>query len=347
MLQQLPSGWKKKFFVPMTAGRCITRENRGIVARHVPNGGHRFLSEADQRVLIAPAKHADVVRQHLPARPADRPRRERRRVASSCWTKCSRTRRPRPSSSASGCGCTTSCAGWQSGAGSTSSSTAACPGPNRKHLVHRFREDPACRVFLATDAGGVGLNLQHASVVVNIDLPWNPAVLEQRIGRVHRLGQRRPVRVVNFIAQGTIEEGMLGLLKFKKSLFAGVLDGGEDEVFLGGTRLNRFMESVEKATGEIPASMPQEPDRNGAAPRRRGRHGHRRWPSAGGGRGGSPHRTVRRQGRRTIRGPARLKRYHLGRHVVLRLTAPAGSGSTAAACRPTSSPATKRPASPI
>src|SRR5207253_2370614 len=103
-------------------------------------------------------------------------------------------------------------------------------------------------------AGGVGLNLQFASVVVNMDLPWNPAVLEQRIGRVHRLGQRRPVQVVNFVAQGTIEEGMLGLLKFKKSLFAGVLDGGEKEVFLGGSRLNRFMESVEKTTGSIPES---------------------------------------------------------------------------------------------
>jgi SNF2 family DNA or RNA helicase len=61
-------------------------------------------------------------------------------------------------------------------------------------------------------------------------------VLEQRIGRVHRLGQKQPVRVVNFVAQGTIEEGMLGVLKFKKSLFAGVLDGGEKEVFLGGSR---------------------------------------------------------------------------------------------------------------
>ena len=60
-----------------------------------------------------------------------------------------------------------------------------------------------------------------------MDLPWNPAVLEQRIGRVHRLGQKGTVRVVNFVAQGTIEEGMLGVLKFKKSLFAGVLDGGE------------------------------------------------------------------------------------------------------------------------
>jgi superfamily II DNA/RNA helicase len=93
---------------------------------------------------------------------------------------------------------------------------------------------------------------------VNLDLPWNPAVLEQRIGRVHRLGQHRPVRVVNFIAQGTIEEAMLGVLSFKKSMFAGVLDGGESEVFLGGSKLKKFMESVEQTTGSIPASMPRE-----------------------------------------------------------------------------------------
>jgi superfamily II DNA or RNA helicase len=132
------------------------------------------------------------------------------------------------------------------------------PGPERKGLIHRFKEDPDCRLFLSTDAGGVGLNLQNAEAVVNLDQPWNPAVLEQRIGRVHRLGQRRPVRVVHFIAQGTIEEGMLGLLAFKKSMFAGVLDDGQNEVFLGGTRLNRFMESVEKAAGSIPPSMPQQ-----------------------------------------------------------------------------------------
>jgi superfamily II DNA/RNA helicase len=121
----------------------------------------------------------------------------------------------------------------------------------RRGLVDRFREEEACRAFLSTDAGGVGLNLQHANVVVNMDLPWNPAVLEQRIGRVHRLGQQRPVRVVNFVSQGTIEEGMLNVLSFKKSLFAGVLDGGEKEVFLGGTRLKRFLETVEETTSAI------------------------------------------------------------------------------------------------
>jgi superfamily II DNA or RNA helicase len=129
------------------------------------------------------------------------------------------------------------------------------PSGKRMDLIDRFRDDPKCRVFLSTDSGGVGLNLQHASVVLNMDLPWNPAVLEQRIGRVHRLGQRQPVRVVNFIAQGTIEEGMLSVLKFKRSLFAGVLDGGEKEVFLGGSRLNKFMETVESATAAIPEEM--------------------------------------------------------------------------------------------
>lgn len=123
------------------------------------------------------------------------------------------------------------------------------PGSRRGALVERFHNDPGCRVFLSTDAGGVGLNLQHAaSTVVNMDMPWNPAVLEQRIGRVHRLGQVHGVQVVNFVAEGTIEERMLSLLAFKKSLFAGVLDGGESEVFLGGSRLAKFMESVDAVT---------------------------------------------------------------------------------------------------
>ena len=105
----------------------------------------------------------------------------------------------------------------------------------------------------------MGLNLQNASAVVNLDQPWNPAVFEQRIGRVHRLGQHRPVRVVHLVAQGTIEEGMLSLLGFKSAMFAGVLDGGKDEVFLGGSRLKHFMETVEKATSAISDPMPREP----------------------------------------------------------------------------------------
>ena len=130
------------------------------------------------------------------------------------------------------------------------------PGPKRGALVEKFHQDPKCRIFLATDAGGVGLNLQHAAAtVVNMDLPWNPAVLEQRIGRVHRLGQAHSVQVVNFVAQDTIEERMLSLLAFKRSLFAGVLDGGDSEVFMGGSRLTKFMEGV-SAVASVPATAP-------------------------------------------------------------------------------------------
>ncbi len=127
------------------------------------------------------------------------------------------------------------------------------PSEKRPALVERFRTDPACRVFLSTDAGGTGLNLQHASTVVNMDLPWNPAVLEQRIARIHRIGQLQPVRVINFVAKGTIEEGMLSVLAFKRSLAAGILDGGSGEISLGGSRLTRFMKEVENVTGRMGA----------------------------------------------------------------------------------------------
>jgi hypothetical protein len=141
------------------------------------------------------------------------------------------------------------------------------PGSKRKDLIEQFRNDRDCRLFFSTDAGGVGLNLQFASVVVNVDLPWNPAVLEQRIGRVHRLGQKQAVRVVNFVAKGTIEEGMLGVLKFKKSLFAGVLDGGESQIMLGGTKMAKFMETVEATTSQIPATIATEAEEASEAKR--------------------------------------------------------------------------------
>jgi SNF2 family DNA or RNA helicase len=129
------------------------------------------------------------------------------------------------------------------------------PSDKRPALVERFRDDPACRVFLSTDAGSTGLNLQHASTLVNMDLPWNPAVLEQRIARIYRIGQAQPVRVINFVAKGTIEEGMLSVLAFKRSLSAGILDGGAGEISLGGSRLNRFMKEVENVTGRMGESQ--------------------------------------------------------------------------------------------
>lgn len=118
----------------------------------------------------------------------------------------------------------------------------------RKKLVDNFAEDPASRVFLSTDAGSVGLNLQSAGMVVNLDIPWNPAVLEQRIGRVFRLGQKQNVTVVNLVASGSIEERMLGLLKFKSALASGVLDDGESAIFLDNDRFSEFIKTVDSLT---------------------------------------------------------------------------------------------------
>jgi len=105
--------------------------------------------------------------------------------------------------------------------------TGNVPSAKRGDLIQKFFDDPQCRVFLSTDAGGVGLNLQAASLVINLDLPWNPAVLEQRIARAHRHGQPSSVQVINLVAKDTIEERMLDTLAAKKNVFATVF--GTDE----------------------------------------------------------------------------------------------------------------------
>ena len=73
---------------------------------------------------------------------------------------------------------------------------AAFRHENAGRLISQFQTIRNASVFLSTDAGGVGLNLQAASAVINFEPPWNPARLEQRIGRVHRLGQENPVQVI-------------------------------------------------------------------------------------------------------------------------------------------------------
>ena len=74
--------------------------------------------------------------------------------------------------------------------------TGSVPQQRRRAEIVRFKQDPACRLFLSTDSGSVGLNLQVASAVVNVDLPWNPAKLEQRIARAWRKNQTRSVTVL-------------------------------------------------------------------------------------------------------------------------------------------------------
>lgn len=106
--------------------------------------------------------------------------------------------------------------------------TGTVPQIKRRREIKAFKEDPECRIFLSTESGGAGLNLQNASIVINLDLPWNPAKLEQRIARAWRKGQQRPVTVINLVARHTIEHGMLGTLALKQGLADGVLDGMGD-----------------------------------------------------------------------------------------------------------------------
>ncbi|MDQ3931196.1 MAG: DEAD/DEAH box helicase, partial [Chloroflexota bacterium] len=94
----------------------------------------------------------------------------------------------------------------------------------RQRVIEQFMTDPQTPVFISTDAGGLGLNLQAASFVINLDLPWNPARVEQRIGRAHRIGQTQPVNVINMIAQNTIEQRVLDVLYRKQELFEEILD---------------------------------------------------------------------------------------------------------------------------
>ncbi len=121
------------------------------------------------------------------------------------------------------------------------------PTSKRGDLLLRFEEDPAARVFVSTDAGGVGLNLQSASVLINLDIPWNPAVLEQRIGRVHRLGQTESVQIVKLVSAGSYEERVLEVVASKQLLFENVIspDAEEDVVGVSKRTLEMLAEALD------------------------------------------------------------------------------------------------------
>jgi hypothetical protein len=140
------------------------------------------------------------------------------------------------------------------------------PQQRRRAEIVRFKNDPTCRLFLSTDSGSVGLNLQVANAVVNVDLPWNPAKLEQRIARAWRKHQQRAVTVVNLVCEDSIEHGMVHLLGAKQALADGVLDGQGDLAALkmpsgrAGMieRMQALMQAGERAAGAPPRAVPPE-----------------------------------------------------------------------------------------
>lgn len=103
------------------------------------------------------------------------------------------------------------------------------PAPERQPITEEFRRSGGA--LLLTHSGTEGRNLQFCRTLANFDLPWNPMEIEQRIGRLHRLGQRHPVHICNFVQAGTLQEHLLQVLQEKLNLFELVV--GETGLVLG------------------------------------------------------------------------------------------------------------------
>jgi hypothetical protein len=120
----------------------------------------------------------------------------------------------------------------------------------RTQNIVAFHDEPSVRVMFLSDAGGVGLNLQRAAnACINLELPWNPAVLEQRIGRIYRLGQKDPIDVINLVTEYGIEARIAGLVDSKHALFSGLFDGTTDAVRFDGP--SSFIGDIERLVEPI------------------------------------------------------------------------------------------------
>ncbi len=130
--------------------------------------------------------------------------------------------------------------------------TGSVPQKQRKAEINRFKEDPGCRVFLSSESGGTGLNLQVANAVVNLDQPWNPAKLEQRIARAWRKHQKRTVTVANLVSENSIEHNMLFLIEQKKAVAEAVLDGETESGTLDlPSGRAAFLQRLEEVMGTV------------------------------------------------------------------------------------------------
>jgi hypothetical protein len=132
----------------------------------------------------------------------------------------------------------------------------------REAAVVELHDDPTVSMMFLSDAGGIGLNLQRAaSCCINLELPWNPAVLEQRIGRIYRLGQTLPIDVYNLVSEDGIESRIANLIERKRAVFSNLFDGTTDAVvFEGGSS---FLDGVKTLVEPIevpPAASESEAD---------------------------------------------------------------------------------------
>ncbi|MDH6344222.1 SNF2 family DNA or RNA helicase [Parabacteroides sp. PFB2-12] len=117
----------------------------------------------------------------------------------------------------------------------------------RGNLIKKFESTPDCKIFLSTEAGGAGLNLQMADILINFELPWNPAKKNQRIGRIDRLGQKsNKLTIYNFITRDSIEQQIAAGLLVKQNLFDGVLSNNNTNYVDFSTKgRSQFIQQIE------------------------------------------------------------------------------------------------------
>jgi superfamily II DNA/RNA helicase len=127
------------------------------------------------------------------------------------------------------------------------------PTHKRSELIDKFADDDSIQVFIFTDAGGVGLNLQMATVLINMDMPWNPAVLDQRIVRIHRLGQKHPVQIFLLLAEDSYEQRVASLVKGKRDWFDNVVnpEAAEDVVGVSKKMLETLIDDLAKSSRAV------------------------------------------------------------------------------------------------
>ena len=127
------------------------------------------------------------------------------------------------------------------------------PVKSRGDLIRKFEDNKHYKIFLSTEAGGSGLNLQVADILINFELPWNPAKKNQRIGRIDRLGQKsKKLTILNFITRNSIEQQIAAGLLVKQSLFDGVLGDNANRDFVDFSTKGRsqFIQQLEEFVAE-------------------------------------------------------------------------------------------------
>ncbi|MCK9605241.1 MAG: DEAD/DEAH box helicase [Methylomonas sp.] len=143
------------------------------------------------------------------------------------------------------------------------------PSHKRGEMMERFQNDDALQVFISTDAGGTGLNLQSATVLINLDMPWNPAILDQRIARIHRLGQKHKVQIFILLAEDSYEQRVAQLVKGKRDLFNNVIDpdASEDTVGVSKKMLETLIDDLAgEADGVTKVESTPKPEAETAQP---------------------------------------------------------------------------------